>query len=68
MLGVITIFGFSPYNLSFINFFTFSILLFLIVSYSVYSNDEAYKHYDYDFMLENFKPEKKFAKLFDKIK
>ena len=29
-LGVITIFGFTPYNLTFINFFSFSILLFLI--------------------------------------
>ena len=27
MLGAITIFGFAPYNLTFINFFTFSILL-----------------------------------------
>ena len=31
MLGAITIFGFAPYNLTFINFFTFSILLFLIL-------------------------------------
>jgi len=31
LLGAITILGFSPYNLSFINFFTFSILLFLIL-------------------------------------
>ena len=30
LLGGITILGFSPYNLTFINFFTFSILLFLI--------------------------------------
>ena len=29
-LGAITIFGFSPYNLTFVNFFTFSALLFLI--------------------------------------
>ena len=29
-LGAITIFGFSPYNLTFVNFFTFSTLLFLI--------------------------------------
>ena len=29
-LGVITIFGFSPYNFTFINFFSFPILLFLI--------------------------------------
>ena len=31
LLGSITIFGFAPYNLTFINFFTFSILLFLIL-------------------------------------
>jgi len=30
LLGAITILGFAPYNLTFINFFTFSILLFLI--------------------------------------
>ncbi len=30
VLGAITIIGFSPYNLSFINFFSFSILLLLI--------------------------------------
>ena len=30
LLGVITIFGFSPYNFTLINFFTFPILLFLI--------------------------------------
>ena len=31
LLGAITILGFSPYNLTFINFFSFSILLFLIL-------------------------------------
>ena len=31
LLGAITILGFAPYNLTFINFFTFSILLFLIL-------------------------------------
>ena len=31
LLGVLTIFSFSPYNLTFINFFSFSILLFLIL-------------------------------------
>ena len=31
LLGAITIFGFAPYNLTFVNFFTFSILLFLIL-------------------------------------
>ena len=30
LLGVFTIFGFTPYNFTFVNFFTFSILLFLI--------------------------------------
>ncbi len=30
LLGGITILGFAPYNLTFVNFFTFSILLFLI--------------------------------------
>ena len=30
LLGVITIFGFSPYNFTFVNFFTFSTLLFFI--------------------------------------
>jgi len=30
LLGIVTIFGFSPYNFTFVNFFTFSILLFLI--------------------------------------
>jgi len=30
LLGAITILGFAPYNLTFINFFTFSTLLFLI--------------------------------------
>jgi len=31
LLGAVTILGFAPYNLTFINFFTFSILLFLIL-------------------------------------
>ena len=31
LLGAITILGFAPYNLTFINFFTFSILLFLVL-------------------------------------
>ena len=30
LLGVITLFGFSPYNFTFVNFFTFSTLLFFI--------------------------------------
>ena len=31
LLGALTILGFTPYNLTFINFFTFSFLLFLIL-------------------------------------
>jgi len=31
LLGATTILSFAPYNLTFINFFTFSILLFLIL-------------------------------------
>ena len=31
LLGAITILGFAPYNLTFVNFFTFPILLFLIL-------------------------------------
>ena len=31
LIGAITIFGFAPYNLSIVNFFTFSVLLFLIL-------------------------------------
>ena len=31
LLGAITTFGFSPYNLTFVNFLTFSVLLFLIL-------------------------------------
>ena len=30
ILGVLTIFGFSPYNFTLVNFFTFPILLFFI--------------------------------------
>jgi len=32
LLGAVTILGFSPHNLTFINFFSFSILLFLILN------------------------------------
>ena len=31
LLGITTVFGFDPYNFTFVNFFTFSILLFLIL-------------------------------------
>ena len=30
LLGALTIAGFSPYNFTFVNFFSFSVLLFLI--------------------------------------
>ena len=32
MLGGITVFGFSPFNLTLVNFFSFSILLYLILN------------------------------------
>ena len=32
LLGVITVFGFAPYNFTLLNFFTFSSLLFLILT------------------------------------
>ena len=32
LLGALTVLGFSPYNYTFINFFTFSILLFLVLN------------------------------------
>ena len=32
LLGALTVLGFSPFNLTFVNFFSFSILLFLILS------------------------------------
>ena len=52
LLGAITIFGFAPYNLTFINFFTFSILLFLISkvkksTQSKYRNKKSNRYFFY---------------------
>ena len=52
LLGAITILGFSPYNLTFINFFTFSILLFLILivkkkTKSKYRKKSSYRYFFY---------------------
>jgi len=52
VLGVITIFGFSPYNFTFINFFTFSIFLFLIFlvkkrTLSVYRKKKSNRYFFY---------------------
>ena len=52
LLGAITILGFAPYNLTFINFFTFSILLFLISKVkkntkSKYRNKKSNRYFFY---------------------
>jgi len=52
LLGAITILGFAPYNLTFINFFTFSILLFLILevkkrTLSKYRKKKSYQYFFY---------------------
>jgi len=52
LLGAITILGFAPYNLTFINFFTFSILLFLIFKVkksteSKYRNKKSNRYFFY---------------------
>ena len=52
LLGAITIFSFSPYNFTFINFFTFSILLFLIFlikkrTSSVYRKKKSNRYFFY---------------------
>ena len=51
-LGVITIFGFSPYNFTFVNFFTFSILLFFIYlirkkTFSIYRKKKSNRYFFY---------------------
>ena len=52
LLGAITVFSFAPYNLTFINFFTFSILLFLILNikkrtHSKYRKKKSNKYFFY---------------------
>ena len=52
LLGAITILGFAPYNLTFINFFTFPILLFLIFNIkkrtkSLYRKKKSNRYYFY---------------------
>ena len=52
LLGAITIFGFTPYNLTFLNFFTFSILLFLILSIkkktqSIFRKKKSFRYFFY---------------------
>ena len=52
ILGVITIFGFSPYNFTFVNFFTFSTLLFFIYfikkrTFSTYRKKKSNRYFFY---------------------
>jgi len=52
LLGAITILGFAPYNLTFINFFTFSVLLFLILevkkrTQSIYRKKKSKRYFLY---------------------
>ena len=52
LLGAMTIFSFAPFNLTFINFFTFSILLFLILevkkrTQSVYRKKKSKRYFFY---------------------
>ena len=52
ILGVITIFGFSPYNFTFVNFFTFSTLLFFIFfikkrTFSTYRKKKSNRYFFY---------------------
>ena len=52
ILGAITVLGFAPYNLTIINFFTFSILLFLILKVkkntkSQYRNKKSNRYFFY---------------------
>ena len=53
LLGILTIFSFSPYNLSLINFFTFSFLLslILIVKKKTQTNYRKKKSYRYFFLM-----------------
>ena len=52
ILGAITVLGFAPYNLTIINFFTFSILLFLILevkkrTQSIYRKKKSKRYFFY---------------------
>ena len=52
LLGAITIFGFAPYKLTFLNFFTFSILLYLIFhvkkrTHSKYRKKKSIRYFFY---------------------
>jgi len=52
ILGVLTIFGFSPYNFTLVNFFTFSILLFFIFlikkrTFSTYRKKKSNRYFFY---------------------
>ena len=52
ILGVLTIFGFPPYNFTFVNFFTFSILLFFIFlikkrTFSTYRKKKSNRYFFY---------------------
>jgi len=52
LLGSITIFSFAPYSLTFVNFFTFSILLFLILlinrrTQSKYRKKKSHRYFFY---------------------
>ena len=52
ILGVLTIFGFPPYNFTFVNFFTFSTLLFFIFlikkrTFSIYRKKKSNRYFFY---------------------
>ena len=52
LLGAITVLGFSPYNFTFLNFFSFSVLLFLILNVkkrtqSIYRKKKSNRYFFY---------------------
>jgi len=52
LLGALTVFAYAPFNLTFINFFTFSILLYLILQIKVktqskYRKKNSYRYFFY---------------------
>ncbi len=52
LLGAVTIFGFAPFNLTILNFFTFSFLLFLVLivkkrTQSKYIKKKSYRYFFY---------------------